>query len=223
MSDTTTVNALPPRDSTQPEPPPAPGRRGNAFRHALRLTCPGCGDTPLFRSLFRMHHACPRCGLSFQRETGFYLGSIYINYGATVIGTGLLYALLVLVLGWSQQAALTAALVVAVVFPVLFFRHARAFLLALDGAVNRHQSRLPRAPTTADGDTLGAGDLANLKADDANAGCMMGIALVLILLFGLLMAAAALVAVGGFRVTPSHDADAVDLSRLTRPRTTMAL
>ena len=61
------------------------------LRRALRLRCPRCGDGPLFRGLVQMHDECPACGLSFRREPGFYLGSIYLNYGATVIVTGLLY------------------------------------------------------------------------------------------------------------------------------------
>ena len=145
---------------------------------ALRLRCPRCGEGRLFRGLFRMNDACPACGASFKREQGFYLGSIYINYGATVIGTGALYALLVLGLGWSHEAALASCLVAAVVFPVWFFRWARSLLLALDGSVNRQQAAGADAP----------GGAQALAGDDARAGCAMGVALALILLFGLGMA-----------------------------------
>jgi gluconolactonase len=66
-----------------------------------------------------MHDACSACGASFAREQGFYLGSIYINYGFTVIGTGALYALLVLGLGWSHAAALGVCLGAAEVLPTV--------------------------------------------------------------------------------------------------------
>jgi len=144
---------------------------------AFRLRCPRCGEGNLFRGLFRMHDACSACGASFTREQGFYLGSIYINYGVTVIGTGALYALLVLGLGWSHESALIACLVAAVAFPVWFFRWARSLLLALDGSVNRRQAA---------GED--AGGTESLAGDDARAGCAMGVALALILLFGLGMA-----------------------------------
>ncbi|MFM7245481.1 MAG: SMP-30/gluconolactonase/LRE family protein [Planctomycetaceae bacterium] len=153
---------------------------------AIRLQCPRCGEGSLFRGLFRMHDAFPACGASFKREQGFYLGSIYINYGATVIGTGALYALLVLALGWSHEAALAACLAAAVVFPVVFFRWARSLLLALDGAVNRQQ----RAGTDA------VADAQSLAGDDARAGCAMGVALALILLFGLGMAIVTIIFAG---------------------------
>lgn len=174
--------------------PPAPRRRPLLW--ALLLRCPRCGGGRLFRGPFRMEPGCGRCGLSFEREPGFYLGSIYINYGATVIATGLLYGLLVAGLGGSHRLALAATLAVAVIFPILFFRHARALLLALDGAVNRHQSQ--PAGATGPSAAAEAGRLAELKADDASAGCMMGVALVMIIAFGLLMAAVSLHYAGAF-------------------------
>ncbi len=145
---------------------------------AVRLRCPRCGEGRLFRGLFQMNESCSACGASFKREQGFYLGSIYINYGATVIGTGALYALLVLGIDWSHKAALAACLVAAVVFPIWFFRWARSLLLALDGSVNQQQAAGSDAP----------GGTKALAGDDARAGCAMGMALALILLFGLGMA-----------------------------------
>jgi hypothetical protein len=138
-----------------------------------------------------MHDACSGCGASFRRESGFYLGSIYINYGVTVIVTGALYALLVLVGGTSHETALSVCLVVAVAWPVLFFRHARSFLLALDGSVNRNQQQ---APATLDMTAaLDREQFVTLTADDGRAGCAMGVALALILLFGLGMAAVTII------------------------------
>lgn len=143
-----------------------------------------------------MHDCCSACGLTFQREPGFYLGSIYINYGVTVFLTGLLYATLVPGIGLPQRTGLGACLAVAVLFPLAFFRTARSLLLAMDTAVNRHQSQPEASSAAAGSTTLTRRQLAALSQDDANAGCMMGIALALVLLFGLLMAGATLVVVG---------------------------
>lgn len=152
-----------------------------------------------------MHDACSGCGLPFTREQGFYLGSIYINYGVTVIVTGGLYGLLVAGLGSSHETALAACLLVAVVLPVLFFRHARSFLLALDGSVNRHQQ-----PAGATGEPREK-HLAALTADDGRAGCAMGVALALILLFGLGMAAVTVLLTTGTSDQPTRHRDEVDL------------
>jgi uncharacterized protein (DUF983 family) len=165
------------------------------FVRACRLRCPACGGGRLYRRAWRMAPGCDRCGLSFEREPGFYLGSIYVNYGVTVIVTGLVYAGLVLGLGASHRVALAVSLALAVLLPLAFFRHARALLLALDAAVNRHQSAARPAAPTGDPVTpvgLDADELARLRADDGSAGCVMGIALAAILLFGLAMAGATL-------------------------------
>ena len=184
-----------------------------SFGRALRLRCPRCGAGRLFRGLFRMHDGCGACGLSFRREPGFYLGSIYINYGITVIVTGLLYGAIVLGAGWSNEAALAVCLAVAVLFPILFFRHARSLLLALDDTVNAQQSG---APAGVAGDYVPAdpapGHLARLTADDARAGCMMGVILVLIVLFGILIALVPPLFSGGLSGGPQPASDAVDLA-----------
>lgn len=163
---------------------------------ALRLRCPRCGEGALFRGLVQMHDACPACGLSFRREPGFYLGSIYLNYGATVIVTGLLYATLVLGVGASAETALGICLAVAVLLPVLLFRHARSLLLALDSSVNKRQASAEGAEQVGEASAgravPSARELKALSGDDARAGCLMGIVLVLIILFGLMMAAATL-------------------------------
>lgn len=133
---------------------------------------------------------CGVCGYSYKREPGFYLGSIYINYGVTVILTGLLYGFIVVGLGASHRVALAVSLVAAIALPVVFFRQARAFLLAFDNSVNTNQSSpgLHDAPNEEPGaGGLSTGHLNRLKADDGNAGCMMGVVLALIMAFGLLM------------------------------------
>jgi hypothetical protein len=156
-----------------------------------------------------MHPACRECGLSFAREPGFYLGSIYMNYGATVILTGAAYALMVLGLGFSAETALGVCLAAAVLFPLVFFRHARSFLLSLDCSVNQHQARDEQPSITTAADDLGTKKLAALASDDGRAGCAMGVALALILLFGLGMAVVTLVFTGA-AVPPTAPGDGLD-------------
>lgn len=183
------------------------GGRLESVGRALALRCPRCGVGPLFRGWFRMHAACAGCGAPFAREPGFYLGSIYLNYGVTVIVTGVLYAALVGGLRVSPETALAACLVVAVMLPVLLFRHARSLLLAIDGSVNRRQS--PGGAGPGDGDAAGE-HLAGLAADDGRAGCAMGVALASVLLFSLGMAVAT-VLWSAANDAPDAAADAVDL------------
>jgi uncharacterized protein (DUF983 family) len=59
--------------------PPLPPTLANA----LRLRCPNCHEGRLFRGLpNRMFRKCPKCGLSYYRESGFYLGGMIITYVA---------------------------------------------------------------------------------------------------------------------------------------------
>lgn len=176
---------------------------------ALRLRCPRCGRGRLFAGWFAMHPACERCGLNLRREPGFYLGSIYINYGVTALATIGLYGLLVLLCGLSAETALGVCLAVAVLLPLWLFRYARAFLLAIDTSVNRET-----AASGADG-SLSEAQLSSFKANDGQAGCAMGIAMTLVLLFGLLMAGVALwFAIGpGSGDWAGEDIDAAPMER----------
>ncbi len=99
---------------------------------AFRLRCPRCGEGQLYSSLFRMHKACPHCGYDFQREPGFYLGSIYINYGWTALITVVGFVVLRLGFDFPRGPLLIGFTTFCVIFPLLFFHHARALWLAMD-------------------------------------------------------------------------------------------
>jgi len=108
----------------------------NPFVAAASLQCPRCGEGRLFSGLLRMNKTCSHCGLTFEREVGFYLGSIYINYGATVLLAGTAYSLLVFRYGFPKQVVFPACALFTVLFPLWFFRYARSLFLASDYNVN---------------------------------------------------------------------------------------
>jgi uncharacterized protein (DUF983 family) len=104
---------------------------------ALRLKCPRCGGAPMFCGVFKMHERCASCDLKFEREPGYFLGSIYINYGLSA---------LIITVGWitlrfgykfDAKLLLVGFLVFLVVFQSLFFRYARALWLAMDCRFDR--------------------------------------------------------------------------------------
>ena len=111
-------------------------RVGRILWRGVRLRCPRCGAGPLFRGPFRMHVECLVCNLTFEREQGYFVGAIYINYGATA---------LLLVAGFfalerftdisvTQQLLLWGAFAIAI--PLAFFRHSRSLWMSLDYIVN---------------------------------------------------------------------------------------
>lgn len=99
---------------------------------ALRLLCPRCGRAKMFTGLFRMHETCPGCGLKFEREPGYFLGSIYLNYGMTAGLTTAAYVLLRFGMEIEARKLLVPLLVFIVLFSTLYFRYARALWLAMD-------------------------------------------------------------------------------------------
>jgi len=111
---------------------------------ALRLRCPRCGRSPLYAGWFRMHERCEASGLRYEREQGYFVGAIYVNYAFTVV----VAAGTVLVLDWTFGLTLTAQLVIGIALgvlaPVLFFRYARSLWLSLEYLVTSADERRER-------------------------------------------------------------------------------
>ena len=105
--------------------------RGQNVARGLLNACPNCGGRTLFSSgkLFRVNKECPRCSLRFERDEGFFLGSMSLNYGFTLI------VFLLPVLGLYLAGILSGVIVSvlagvgAVVFPMLFYRSSRSWWL----------------------------------------------------------------------------------------------
>src|SRR3954470_7996123 len=88
---------------------------------ALRLRCPLCGQGRLFRGWLTMHKQCPQCGATFEREPGFFLGSIYINYGLTALIVAIVYPVLLFNGIVAETPLLISAVAFTVAFPILLF------------------------------------------------------------------------------------------------------
>ncbi len=97
-----------------------------------RRRCPRCGVGRLFSGWFSMRPACSECGLDFRREPGFYLGSIYINYGLTALLVTAAYFGLYFSTEIDSQVLLWSLLAFCLLFPVWFFPYSRSLWLAFD-------------------------------------------------------------------------------------------
>jgi uncharacterized protein (DUF983 family) len=95
----------------------------------------------MFEGWFRMRSRCPGCGLVFEREPGYFVGAIYLNYGATVVIALLGYFGLGAWLGLTvgQQLAIWGTF--AVLFPLWFFRYSKSLWLSLDNFVDPTDAR----------------------------------------------------------------------------------
>jgi len=113
------------------------------FEAAVRLRCPVCKTGRIFPRLMKMADACPDCRIGLTRESGYFLGSIYFNYGVTCVIAGVLYFGILFGFEGPGAVALWAALVFAASFPFWFWRYARSLWLMLDQYLD------PRVPPRA--------------------------------------------------------------------------
>ena len=106
-------------------------RVSQILRAGTLLKCPRCGAGKLFDGFFRMRPECSRCRLAFEREQGFFVGAIYVNYAFTVLIATAGFFLL----DYYAEISLVSQLIVwgifTVGFPILFFRHSRSLWLSV--------------------------------------------------------------------------------------------
>lgn len=107
-----------------------------ALRCGFLLKCPKCERGQLFHKRFSMLTQCPECGMKFEREHGYFVGAMYLNYGATVCiafpGYFLFEAFTAIPFafnlgGWGLFSAL---------FPIFFYRYSRSLWLSFDHMFN---------------------------------------------------------------------------------------
>jgi hypothetical protein len=91
-----------------------------------------------------MEERCRACALAYEREQGYFVGAIYVNYALTAavaLGT-------VLLLERAVDLTLAQELVIGVglaaLVPLAFFRYARSLWLSLDYLVTRADERRGR-------------------------------------------------------------------------------
>jgi uncharacterized protein (DUF983 family) len=99
----------------------------------LTNCCPNCGARTLFvtGSLFKVNKACSACDFVIERsnDEGFFLGSMSLNYGMTIV----LYLVPVMLLAFYKVIGVTTAIVLAglgsIGFPLMFYRSSRSWWL----------------------------------------------------------------------------------------------
>ena len=97
-----------------------------------------------------MYAACRHCGLKFEREQGYFVGAIYINYAATIGVAVPGFFLLDAFTGITIDQQLAIWIPFTVIFPLIFFHHARALWLAVDHLLNPDKHLYPVAPKKSD-------------------------------------------------------------------------
>src|ERR687890_1074013 len=91
------------------------------MRRAFSRRCPYCGSPGIYDGYFALRERCPRCGVRFEREEGYFLGGYALNLiVAEFLGLGLAIFLIFrtdlrhLDLIWQELIAVS----LAIAFPV---------------------------------------------------------------------------------------------------------
>lgn len=117
-----------------PPPVPVPLPTVRVLGRGIARRCAHCGSGGLFEGWLTLRSACPRCGLRFQRQEGFMLGSMTINMIVTFVS-------LALVVGGAMIGTwpdvpiglvIGSGAAVAIVVPVVFYPFAATIWVAVE-------------------------------------------------------------------------------------------
>lgn len=79
-----------------------------------------------------MHPRCSHCDLKYERAPGYFLGSTYVNYGFVALTMTIMYVGLHFGAEISNTILTPPLIAYCVVVPLILFRYARAWWLAMD-------------------------------------------------------------------------------------------
>lgn len=107
--------------------------KGQIITRGLTNRCPNCGGHTLFKAgkLFELNEACPACGLKYEKDEGFYLGAMSLNYGITLVCALTPVALLWYYGVLGARTAVVLAVALSVLIPVALYRSSRSWQLML--------------------------------------------------------------------------------------------
>jgi uncharacterized protein (DUF983 family) len=106
---------------------------GQIIARGLTHKCPNCGGPHLFKEgkLFELNDGCPDCGLRFEKDEGFFLGAMSLNYGVTLVGFLVPVLVLWLTKVIGDRLAVGLAMAGALLVPLLLYRSSRSWQLML--------------------------------------------------------------------------------------------
>jgi uncharacterized protein (DUF983 family) len=96
--------------------------------------CPRCGQGNLFHRWTEMVESCPRCGLVYEQEEGYWVGALTYNTMVTLI----LFAILIGVgvgVTWPDTPVFRlvgVGAVAGIIFPIFFYPYSKTIWVATD-------------------------------------------------------------------------------------------
>ncbi len=121
---------MPPLEPLEAAALPRPAAVALAAR-TLRLRCPVCGQGRVFQGRLTMAERCPTCAYRFEREEGYWVGAMIINYSAVAF-VGMAGIFFGQTASWPALAQLAFWSAVVLVFGLWFFPYSRLLWMAFD-------------------------------------------------------------------------------------------
>jgi uncharacterized protein (DUF983 family) len=104
--------------------------RRQIVQRGLLHRCPNCGGDTVFRGLFRTNARCKRCGFLVEREEGFFIGAMAINYAVTALPLIVVFVL-VFMNRISVPLAMTIVIGWGIIVPIVFYRSSKSLWMML--------------------------------------------------------------------------------------------
>ncbi|HEX4493037.1 MAG TPA: DUF983 domain-containing protein [Acidimicrobiia bacterium] len=113
-----------------------PTSRATVFARGFTRRCPRCGSGKLFRHYLSMVPDCPRCGLHFEREQGYWAGAIAINIicVGVVFVIGFTVAMILTVPDTPIPLMLAIFVPIVALGPILWYPFSKTLWVAVDRA-----------------------------------------------------------------------------------------
>jgi uncharacterized protein (DUF983 family) len=134
--------------------------KATLLRRGLLKRCAICGARGLFHGWFRMRSHCPRCGTKFEREAGFFVGALFVNFGLTevVMFAWLAGSTLATLPSPDVRLLVGGSVAVCLVLPVLLYPFSKTVWFAI---------HLAMQPLDPDEEAEAAATLFERRANDA--------------------------------------------------------
>ena len=116
----------------------------NLLNHTIAMfaqRCPVCLRGQVFYSLLGMHKTCPRCGVLFEREHGYFLNAMLIGYvlGFLIIVPSAVYLYFLHVTTLTFAIAIIGEVIL--IWP-LIFRYSRLLWMHIDQMMDPRQPEI---------------------------------------------------------------------------------
>ena len=101
----------------------------------LQARCPRCRSGRIYTA-WKMAERCPECGLTFEREQGYFLGAMYISFPLGVVVIAIFGTLLWWLARWSLERSVVVAIVLFLPLAPFLTRLSRILWIYLDQAID---------------------------------------------------------------------------------------